>query len=124
MLLRFKFNGDENLIYIPDTMPWRMIYKEFDENCNDECNVYLLMNGETIEVSNSDEFCMEHRIPEYEFGYLYADVVEEVKKLLLASEGKNQCVDLEEIKGRLLKEKYFEQWKNKGYISPYEHEIW
>ena len=123
MLIRFQLMGEDNLISIPDTMPWRLVRKLFDNDGYDDYGLYLILNGEEIQLRDAQELCDGRDIPLSAVGQLHYDMIDEIIRLLIETP-KTEFICLEDLEAELLQNKYKKLWIDKGYIHPDENGIW
>lgn len=123
LIIRFEFIGDENLICIPDTVPWRIVCKFCDNTGYDDYGLYLILNGEEIQLRDAETLCSGRNIPLDAVGELHYDMINEISKKLIETP-KTEFICLEDLESDLLKSKYEELWISKGYIHPDKNGAW
>lgn len=119
MFFRFEFIGDETLVYIPDSTPWRIIQKSYEE----DFGIYLLYDNNEIHIRDLDRYCSGRDIPEFEVQDLYTDLVDKIMELVIA-DNPPSCICFEDVENQLLTEKYYKRWCDKGYITPDSNGTW
>ena len=98
--------------------PWEITYQEFDEDDLDNCSLYLKVDGKEYLLRDL-EYWRQGRpsLPLWEVSRLYEDLLQAIfQQLRLCPD--IAALDLDEIEGDILRDKYAIQWLEKEYVEP------
>ena len=124
MFIKYEDTGDMVLKNVPDSQPWELRWKMFDENCADDGGLYLILDGRETLLLDTDRWCQGRpSLPDGAVGDLYRDLVEAAAKKL-AADPALRLLDLDAIEDELLSSQYAERWIAKGYVTPDENGTW
>lgn len=122
MIIRYSFVEDV-MINIPNNVVWGMNV-HLDSKGMDE-GLYLMMNNTEYLITETDELCQGRpNLPDYAVSDLYSSIIDEISKMIIEKKPDLVCLDINDIEGHLLEEKYISQWVEKGYIELDEEGNW
>lgn len=110
--------GDVSMVNLPSSTPWEITYQEFDEDDLDNCSLYLKVDGKEYLLRDLEYWCQRRpSLPLWEVSRLYEDLLQAIFQQL------RRCpdiaaLDLDEIEGDILRDKYAIQWLEKEYVEP------
>ena len=116
MFIKYDDCGDNVIINLPDSIPWKICFRMFNENAYDDFNLYLIMGEETILLRDTDYWCQGRSdLPYTAVGYMYEEMVDIIAKKI-ENDPNLRLIDISSIENELLG-KYEKIWIEKGYIE-------
>lgn len=107
---------DNVLINFPETEEYEIRFRYRD-------GLYLILPNKEIMLRDVDHWCDGRpNLPAWAVGDLYSEIVDVVTELLI-NDKKINCINIDEIEGKLLK-KYEKEWSSLGYITIDEDGSW
>ena len=124
MFIKYEDCGDSIIIHLPDSVCWRICFKLFDDNGNDDYGLYLNIEDKTILLRDTENWCQGRPNLSYtEVGSMYEEILD-----IIASKIENEpnlrMIDIPAIENKLLEEKYEKRWIEKGYVEVSPNGSW
>ena len=106
MFIKYENCGDNIVLIVPDSAMWQICYRSFDEDGNDNCHLYLIIEDKTILLRDTEYWCQGRpNLPYSAVGYLYEEIVD-VIFAKIANEPNLKIIDIPSVENQLLNEKY------------------
>ena len=124
MFVKYDNCGDNTIVNVPDSVTWKICYKLFDEDGNDDYNLYLIVGDETVLLRDTDYWCQGRpNLPHFTVGNLYEEIVDAIVAKI-ENDPNLRVIDISSIESKLLEEKYEKLWIEKGYVEVYPDGRW
>ena len=124
MFIKYEDCGDNIIINVPDAETWQIRFKLFDEDCNDDYNLYLIIGDKTVLLRDTEYWCQGRpNLPYSVVGKLYEEIVNAIWTKL-DNEPNLKMIDIPLIESKLLEEKFEKDWIEKGYVEVYDDGSW
>lgn len=117
MFIKYDDCGDNIILNVPNTKSWKICYKLFNDNGEDDYALYLIVEAETILLRDTNYWCQGR--PELSYaavGSMYEEIVDIIASKI-ENEPNLQLIDIPTIERKLLSETYEQKWIEKGYIK-------
>ena len=124
MFIKYEYIGDKILINVPDSSVWEIRFRLFNEDGDEDYNLYLTIDGKEIELRDTDYWCQGRPQLSYRaVGEMYEEIVEIVTQMI-AEEPNLRVIDIDEIEAELIEHKYAQLWLDKGFVKPNKNGSW
>ncbi len=124
MFIKYEYIGDRILINVPDSSVWEIRFRLFNEDGDEDYNLYLTIDGKETELRDTDYWCQGRPQLSYRaVGEMYEEIVETVAQKI-AEEPNLRVIDIDEIEAELIERKYAQLWLDKGFVKPDKNGSW
>ncbi|MBQ6897992.1 MAG: hypothetical protein IJN70_03350 [Clostridia bacterium] len=124
MYLKYEDCGDKIILNLPAEKSWKICFKLFDDDVAEDYNLYLMMDGETVLLLDTEYLCQGR--PELSYravGELYEEIIDVIAEKL-EKEPDLRVIDIMAAMNKLLAEKYEKKWLDAGFITPDANGSW
>ena len=117
MFVKYEVCDDNIIINVPDSVTWKICYKVFDDDGNEDYSLYLIVGDEIILIRDVEYWCQGRpNLPYQAVGYLYEEIVDVIASKI-ETESNLRMIDISEIESELLYGKYEKDWIENGYVK-------
>ncbi len=114
-------NIEKRIIHIPSHVTWTLECRPFDDEGNEDGNMYLILEGKEYVIRDPEYWCIGRKLPYHIVVYFYEDMLNVIMEELANNP---HVINIDKIENDMIENKYKKKWLDNGYIEIDDNGNW